>query len=1589
MNKNKNRYFWLLLALLTLVPTINIFAEGSKDLYPNNVRGGRATLYSGVVPSINMPFPTRGVHFVYAKPGETITMASSAQASSNNPTRRIRLYGPTGTDLTSSLSFSNRGRISNRNEELAGPSRPGQTGNNRYTPITYLVPSNGEGIYRVEFDGTTTTGSTEGRADSGLMANSDWSQKNTSYYIWAWDVSVYDSSGWKSGRVYTNVMNMDNNQQSFTSENSSNPNGFFGNVKVLTRDGYVYNVNNNGQNGLVFTFMVNNRGFHQVGSPNIPSYSSVNGSSLTNQEHAYNRYSDPREEDVGSVVTHKIFYNLPNSDLPQTALKDGKQHWLRVPEKEMNVEELKVSGVEGSSNQIGNKGAFIEFYNESGGDYYITISPKPGSGISFPVRELSGPSTFGDNKVLWDGKDGNLNPLPAGIAAVNIELKLRGAEVHFPYIDVEQNAFGIIIELLSTDLTSVRSDIVYWNDQAIDRNVSGSKSNPINASHLAIPDGTSSNSNGHRWATGNNTSTSGTWGDERGIDTWTFIEGDAITVDFDVNVKIADLEISEITHDKSGTVSRGEAIAYTVKVKNGDTDDNNSDIVNAPFSFIPPEGFIPNGDAVFEGSSCGTEAIEIVYNGTTKRYESVLNLPNGCEVTYTFPMTIGVSANTGVNKAEATIMRPVDVHDPDGTNTSDPNNPLAPVDQDPYELTFDQWFFHPTNPFFEAEYNGFDGNSNNIGSVEVDINSNITIAVDDFAETEQNLSVSGNVLDNDYDPEGHTQTVSTTGVFATVNGGSITISANGDYTYTPPTDYIGLDQFEYEMCDNGPASACDKAILLIGIGVCTDEVNGDAFDWEYGGSTTSPVTRTITQPSTNYGFVFDIYELDNSFNMEINGTKIADYEIEFQSSGTPGINVQFADGDRYEVHTTQPNGSTGAIWQMRGNTENPLIRVVISPTGSVTLYGSKASYGELYHLVLTSNSQGQNKFNNIPWNATGDNTIIITQNVQGTTIIDGYGYGQNWTLCPNYWIGGTDGALNEWSVRTNWTDNRVPEVDQTVEFATTDNNKGNPAVQDLHLDNVDQNGSGGRVIGKLVNNSDKNLVITTGNQLTINGEVVAKTAQGDGSFGTGTILVKSTNVTTNENEPTGTLLINPDNNPSGVQASVEFYNTAYDCADCGFYTRSWQYFGIPVNSSDLSPFTNDNEVNEWNEPTNGNKWITPNDPLTAFTGYQVTRNTTAELNHTNAVHLFNGSLNITNASVALTRTNNVNYSGVNLIGNSYTAAIPISTTAISIPTGVENTIYLFNTGTRDEWRKLNGNLTVGGVAGGQYLSVPINLAGENNLPDRIPSMHTFMVLVPEGSSGGNVGINYNQLVKNTTVNRGDGTQIVTRSAGASSETGSPSSIPALVMDVIGEQSADRVWLFAKENTTHGFDNGWDGRKMAESGIAQLYVIGTDESKLQVATVPSMDNVSLGFVAEADGKYTFEFSLSEHINSAGVFLHDQVTGISVELTNGASYTFEASKGETASRFRLTQSGLFGTIGDEALISVEQNSEGKIVIKNKSRNAVTAFISNSSGATLHNVEIDSDSETELDNIGAGLYVVRLQNAVMNDARRLIVK
>jgi VCBS repeat-containing protein len=98
-------------------------------------------------------------------------------------------------------------------------------------------------------------------------------------------------------------------------------------------------------------------------------------------------------------------------------------------------------------------------------------------------------------------------------------------------------------------------------------------------------------------------------------------------------------------------------------------------------------------------------------------------------------------------------------------------------------------------------------------------------AVDDAASTTENSSVSGNVLTNDTDPEGDTLTVTDPGSYVGTYG-TLTLAANGSYTYAPNAAANGLaagetaqDAFTYTASDG---TASDTATLTVTVNGTND-----------------------------------------------------------------------------------------------------------------------------------------------------------------------------------------------------------------------------------------------------------------------------------------------------------------------------------------------------------------------------------------------------------------------------------------------------------------------------------------------------------------------------------------------------------------------------------------------------------------------------------------------------------------------------------------------------------------------------------------------------------------------------------------------
>ena len=100
---------------------------------------------------------------------------------------------------------------------------------------------------------------------------------------------------------------------------------------------------------------------------------------------------------------------------------------------------------------------------------------------------------------------------------------------------------------------------------------------------------------------------------------------------------------------------------------------------------------------------------------------------------------------------------------------------------------------------------------------------NKPIAVDDNYQTKINTSFSTDgtvgklkLTANDYTPNGQTYNYTTTPeTKATANGGTVQIFADGNFTYTPPNGFTGIDQFNYTVHNpNGSKVGLAKVSVL-------------------------------------------------------------------------------------------------------------------------------------------------------------------------------------------------------------------------------------------------------------------------------------------------------------------------------------------------------------------------------------------------------------------------------------------------------------------------------------------------------------------------------------------------------------------------------------------------------------------------------------------------------------------------------------------------------------------------------------------------------------------------------------------------------
>ncbi len=322
----------------------------------------------------------------------------------------------------------------------------------------------------------------------------------------------------------------------------------------------------------------------------------------------------------------------------------------------------------------------------------------------------------------------------------------------------------------------------------------------------------------------------------------TVVVTDANGCTYDVAVEILinctdaidDINDTFVNAEVDGNVlTNDEDAEGNIQMVTSNTQPSNGSVVVDPsgsYTYIPATDFVGTDMFTYticdDGTpqACDTANVVIEVSDIPSNSENNPPVANNDTATTDVdePVIIAVLPNDFDPDGDTVTVTPGSVTDPtNGTLVVNPNGTIT--------YTPDTGFVGEDTFTYEICDNGTPSLCDT-ATVTVTVNpendTNETVANDDAYNGGQDEPISGNVLDNDTDPEGDDQTVNTTPVVGPENG-TLLLNEDGTFDYTPDPDFVGTDSFVYSVCDDGTPEACDEAtvILTVNPGNTTDAID--------------------------------------------------------------------------------------------------------------------------------------------------------------------------------------------------------------------------------------------------------------------------------------------------------------------------------------------------------------------------------------------------------------------------------------------------------------------------------------------------------------------------------------------------------------------------------------------------------------------------------------------------------------------------------------------------------------------------------------------------------------------------------------------
>ena len=555
----------------------------------------------------------------------------------------------------------------------------------------------------------------------------------------------------------------------------------------------------------------------------------------------------------------------------------------------------------------------------------------------------------------------------------------------------------------------------------------------------------------------------------------------------------------------------------------------------------------------------------------------------------------------------------------------------------------------------------------------------------------------------------------------------------------------------------------------------------------------------------------------------------------------------------------------------------------------------------------------------------------------------------------NAWIGGDLDAPNDWNKADNWRTKKPLSNGYPLIFGDKEDSY---VKADLHVD-------GKRTISTYINyNGCEEEGYNTGEYKLIvlpdaSLEVLNSTGS-DYESDPQRLQIRSGGADKNN----GTFIF-PQSTKTKWPATVDFYTKGRTPDEVTMINSAvWQFVGIPVKEYPLSKITTPLYIREYRDDLLYWVMLNRNDVMYAFKGYEITRK------QDDAIIQYTGDLINKDKTIELTSNpDNEYFRGKHVLSNPYTAPLKING-GLDFGTNLEESVYLFRTGTSESWK--NESL---GEGSGQFEVIAKENAGLLGKPSVIPSMQGFVLAHTDETQPADITFFYPEVDKT-------GANIPTRSAIQPEET---YGLRITLADAATDKELDNFYLFQRESSTFDFDNGQDATKMLNPDPEAPHFYGlipSSNRKVDQLSIPYIHDTNIYFRPQrgiTGYKLSFLHEKMDEIYDQ-VFLEDLETGEVTELlAEGNVYRFFADRkeneNEASLRFRIYTESKGGT--DMDLYPKEKihvySGDRVIGINNATRQAVGVIVFDVSGRAVFSSAIASGMAIQTPDLTPGLYLV----------------